>query len=288
MKKFLTTFASVGLALSMVLSFAGCGSKEEDASSDGNSRVEGNAGDDSSSGKLLGNSNKLFASVQEYIDAQKDEIDEAIKQNEDSGMSMEVTADGDTLIYRYVYNTAIPVTQAVVDTFNSSLDTYKTQFNAILSEMERVIDVKEPAVKLLYENPDGSLVYSCVFTKDGVEVKGGDLVSSDTKMFASVQEYLDAQADQIEEAKKQIEGSGMSMEIAADGETLIYRYIYDTAVEVNDELTASFDASLDQFKTQFDAILAEMEQLIDIAEPAVKLSYENPDGSVIYTHTFTK
>ncbi len=288
MKKFFATFASLCLALVMVLSLAGCGSKEEDASSDGNTKVEDGKGDDSSSGKLMDGSNKLFASVQEYIDAQKDDIDAAIKQNEGSGMSMEVKADGDTLIYRYIYDTAVPVTQVTIDTFNSSLDTYKTQFNEILSEMERVIDVKNPAVKLLYENPDGALVYSCVFTKDGVETKGGDIVDSDTKMFASVQEYLDAQADQIEAAKKQIEGSGMSMDITADGDTLVYHYIYDTEVPVNDETTASFEASLDDYKTQFDAILGEMEQLIDVAEPAVKLVYENPDGSVVYTHTFTK
>ncbi|MDE6876045.1 MAG: DUF4854 domain-containing protein [Lachnospiraceae bacterium] len=108
------------------------------------------------------------------------------------------------------------------------------------------------------------------------------------KEFDSVQDYLDAQKDQIDAAIKETEGSGMSMEIKADGDTLVYRYVYETAVPVGDETTAKFDAGLDTFKSQFDAVLDEMAELIDIKNPAVKLVYENPDGTVVYTHTFTK
>lgn len=112
------------------------------------------------------------------------------------------------------------------------------------------------------------------------------------KQFSSVQDYLDAQKDQIEEAKQQIDDNEMSLEITADGDTLVYRYIYKDNVEVKEddkaEVEASFEASIDMFKTQFDAVLDEMAELIDVKEPAVRLSYENPDGTVIYTHTFTK
>lgn len=108
------------------------------------------------------------------------------------------------------------------------------------------------------------------------------------KEFDSVQEYLDAQKDQIDAAISEIEGSGMTMEIKADGETLIYRYVYEVEVPVGDETTAQFDAGLDTYKSQFDGVLDEMAELIDVKNPAVKLIYENPDGTVVYTHTFTK
>ncbi len=112
------------------------------------------------------------------------------------------------------------------------------------------------------------------------------------KQFSSVQAYLDAQEEQIEEAKQQIDDNEMSLEITADGDTLVYRYIYKEKVEIaedqKEDVDASFQASIDMYKTQFDAILDEMEELIDVAEPAVKLIYENPDGTVVYTHTFVK
>lgn len=293
-KKFLAVFSSLCMALVMVFSLVGCGGEEEESqeSSKNNTKVENNDGEDRSSGenKLLGSS-KMFASLQEYIDAQKDEIDAAIKQNEGSGMSMEVKADGDTLIYRYIYDEPIEVSEYVVDTFEAGLDQYKSQFDAILEEIEKYVEAEKPAVLLLYENPDGSLVFSCRFSGDGVETDHGAIAEgadSNGKMFASVQAYLDAQQDQIDEAVKAVEGSGMSMEIKADGDTLVYRYIYDETVPVDDDLTASFEAGLDTYQSQFDAVLAEMERLIDVTEPAVLLVYENPDGTVIYTHTFTK
>ncbi|MDE6876044.1 MAG: DUF4854 domain-containing protein [Lachnospiraceae bacterium] len=298
MKKFLSLFASLCLALIMVVSLVGCGNGEEESSGNdvdleqNNSENEDDSKDDSS-GKLLG-SGKMFASVQAYIDAQQDQIDAAIKQNMGSGMSMEVKADGDALVYRYVYDEAVEVTDYVIDTFDSNLDTYKPQFEAILEEMERLVDGDDPEVRILYENPDGSLVYSCSFTKDGVKTTPGEVVKGGAdspdggKMFATVQEYLDAQKDQIDAAVKQIEGSGMSMEITADGDTLIYRYVYDVEVPIGDETTASFEASLDLYESQFGSVLDEMERLIDVKEPAVKVSYENQDGSVVYTHTFTK
>ncbi len=108
------------------------------------------------------------------------------------------------------------------------------------------------------------------------------------KEFDSVQAYVDAQKDQIEDAKKELEGTGMSVEIKADGDTLVYRYIYDVALPVSDEVTAQFDANLELYKTQFDAVLDEMAELIDVKNPAVQMIYENPDGTVVYTHTFTK
>ena len=108
------------------------------------------------------------------------------------------------------------------------------------------------------------------------------------KEFDSVKAYVDAQKDQIEEAKKEVEGTGMSVEIEADGDTLVYRYIYDIEIPVTDETTTTFDENLELFKTQFDAVLDEMAELIDVKNPAVQLIYENPDGTVVYTHTFTK
>ncbi len=36
----------------------------------------------------------------------------------------------------------------------------------------------------------------------------------------------------------------------------------------------------------FVAVIDEMKELIDVENPKVKLLYENPDGSVVYEHTY--
>ncbi len=77
----------------------------------------------------------------------------------------------------------------------------------------------------------------------------------------------------------------MTMEVKADGDTLIYRYVYETEMPVGEETTSYFDNNIDNFKAQFEAVINEMKELIDVKDPKVKLVYENPDGTVIYEHT---
>ena len=55
---------------------------------------------------------------------------------------------------------------------------------------------------------------------------------------------------------------------------------------INDETTAYFDEKLEETKSQFEAVIDEMKELIDVENPKVKLLYENPDGSVVYEHTY--
>lgn len=109
-----------------------------------------------------------------------------------------------------------------------------------------------------------------------------------SKDFASVQEYVDAQKEQIAAAIEKMEGSGMSVEITADQDALVYRYVYDDAVEVTEETTAIYEENLDTFNAQFEAVLDEMAEFIDVKKPEIRIIYENPDGSIVYTRTYTK
>ncbi|MDE7327060.1 MAG: DUF4854 domain-containing protein [Lachnospiraceae bacterium] len=288
-KRFFANFAGICLAVSMTVSFAGCGSKEEED-------VSGSFADSGTpsptEGKLISSNNKRFSTVQEYLDAQKTQIDAMLKQYKDSGMTMEVKADGDTLVYRYIYDEPVDVTQGMFDYFDSSIDGFRAQFDTVIDEIGRLVDVAEPAVQLLYENPDGSLIYSCVLTKDEVTPTYGELsegsVLNNGEKFANVAEYVDAQKDQIDALLKQIEGSGMTMQIYGEGNTLVYRYIYDEAVEVSQENAALIESSLESSRAQFEMVITEMESLIDATDLSVKVQYENPDGTIVYSATFTK
>lgn len=106
------------------------------------------------------------------------------------------------------------------------------------------------------------------------------------KEFDSIEKYLEAQQDQIDAAISQQKALGLTMEVKADGDTLVYRYVYATQMEVTDEVTNYFDTQMEQNKSQFDAVIDEMKELIDVENPKVKLLYENPDGTVIYEHTY--
>lgn len=285
-KRFLAMFTGICIAVAAA-SFTGCGNKEEEPSSGSVSKEDENP--TPTTGKLLSSDNKLFSNVDEYIEAQKDQIDEMLKSYEDSGMTMEISSEGETLLYRYIYDDQIDVTQAMLDYFDSSISDYRKQFDSVIAEMERVIDIEKPAVKLQYENPDGTLIYSCVLTKDSETPTYGEVTNdSESEKFASMQEYVDSQKEIFDESLKQLEGSGMSMEIYAEGNTLVYRYIYDNPVEVKEEDLAEMETSLEESKAQFQTLIRQLETLIDADDIAIKILYENPDGSEVYSTTITK
>lgn len=287
-KKFLAMVAGICLAVA-VTSFTGCGSKEEEPSSGSVSKGDEEKEPTPTTGKLLSADNKLFSTVDEYIDAQKDQIDEMLKEYEDSGMTMEISSDGETLVYRYTYDTQMEVTQAVLDYFDSSISDYRKQFDSVLNEMGRVIDIKEPAVELRYENPDGTLIYSCLLTTYGETPTYGKVTDdSEGEKFASMQEYVDSQKEIFDETLKQLEGSGMSMKIYAEGNTLVYHYIYDNPVEVSEEDLAEMETTLAASKEQFQTLIRQLEALIEADDIAIKILYENPDGSEVYSTTITK
>ncbi len=286
-KKFLAMVAGICLAVA-VTSFTGCGNKEEEPSSSSVSGGDEEKNPTPTTGKLL-SSDKLFSNVDEYIEAQKDQIDEMLKSYEDSGMTMEISSEGETLLYRYIYDDPMEVTQAVLDYFDSSISDYRKQFDSVIGEMERVIDIKNPAVELRYENPDGTLIYSCLLTKDGEEPTYGEITAdSESEKFASMQEYVDSQKEIFDQTLKQLEGSGMSMKIYAEGNTLVYHYIYDNPVEASEEDLAEMETTLAESKEQFQTLIRQLETLIDAEDIAIKILYENPDGSEVYSTTITK
>jgi hypothetical protein len=286
-KKFLAMVAGICLAVA-VTSFTGCGSKEGEPSSGSVSKENEEKNPTPTTGKLL-SSDKLFSNVDEYIEAQKDQIDEMLKSYEDSGMTMEISSEGETLLYRYIYDDPMEVTQAVLDYFDSSISDYRKQFDSVIAEMERVIDIENPAVELRYENPDGTLIYSCLLTKDGEKPTYGEITTdSESEKFASMQEYVDSQKEIFDETLKQLEGSGMSMKIYAEGNTLVYHYIYDNPVEVSEEDLAEMETTLTGSKEQFQTLIRQLETLIDADDIAIKILYENPDGSEVYSTTITK
>lgn len=290
-KKFVTVFCGLVLSMGMTLSLIGCGGQDNDS-------VSGNSGGQEATPeptKLLSNSSKKYSTVEEYADAMKEQMNAAIDSSDMEGMSMEVYGEGNKLVYRYRYDEPIEVTDAVIDYFDSNTSMLQSQAETVAKNIKALVDAEDISVEFRYENPDGSLVYSCVITGDKVVSTPGSAAGSSAsdsqngKQYATVQAYLDAQQDEIDAAIKSAEGSGMTMEIKAEGsDTLVYRYIYDSAIEVTDEVTAYFDSSMETNKATFDAVLDEMAELIDVESPAVRLSYENPDGSIVYTYTFTK
>lgn len=302
-KKFLAMVAGICLAVA-VTSFTGCGGKEEEPSS---GSVSGEDKDKPSSGfasgkdedkdkeptpttgKLLSADNKLFSNVDEYIEAQKDQIDEMLKEYEGSGMTMEISAEGETLLYRYIYDEQLEVTQAMFDYFDASISDYRQQFDSVLNEMGRVIDIKEPSVELRYENPDGTLIYSCLLTTYSETPTYGEITSdSEEEKFASMQEYVDSQKEIFDETLKQLEGSGMSMKIYAEGNTLVYHYTYDEEVKVTADDLAEMETTLAASKEQFQELIRQLEALVDADDIAIRILYENPDGSEVYSTTITK
>lgn len=106
--------------------------------------------------------------------------------------------------------------------------------------------------------------------------------------YDSMEAFLEGEEMQssIAADKSALEGSGMSLEVTSQGNQLIYTYTYAEALEVESSkqiLKQGIEAEQDAFQKILENVKAE----VNIENPVLVIRYLNPDGSEIYSHTFT-
>ena len=97
----------------------------------------------------------IYKNMEEYISdpTVKASLDQAIKSAAGSGMTIDITAEGNTLIYKYTYNQQMSSDSVPVETLKQSLET------AMNSQKET------PAIiSLQYIDADGTPLYEKEFT----------------------------------------------------------------------------------------------------------------------------
>lgn len=102
--------------------------------------------------------------------------------------------------------------------------------------------------------------------------------------FTSIQGMLDSDimSEQLESQMASLEESGMSCELSADGEALVYNFTIEdpdmTAAMTKDVL----DSQMEALSSTFESIASVLPSMVDSLEnPSIIVRYLNPDGEEI-------
>ena len=140
----------------------GAAQTEEDASGGDDAAAEDDTSaddtaDDTAAGK--------FASIQEFIDSDmmQKELATQLESLEGTGISMELTAEDNKLIYNFKIDD--PDLSAVMDTatLESTLDSQASTFESVAGVLPAAIDIENPVIVVRYLDSDGNELASREF-----------------------------------------------------------------------------------------------------------------------------
>ena len=110
-----------------------------------------------------------FSSVEEYLNnpSVKAAMDALTDSMKDQGIVMEITGDGNTMVYAYTYQEQMDLSNATVkDSVKTALDaameSQKDTFETSLSQIRAAIN-PDVSIKIIYYNADGTEIASYDF-----------------------------------------------------------------------------------------------------------------------------
>lgn len=142
------------------------GTTNDDANAD--APEDADTQDDSSSDSEGGTtSDGKFASIADYVNSPEfqSELEKQMSQFEGQGLTMEVTGEGDSLVYTYTYE-ELEVTDGMAEQLEAALEPQKDTFVQVAKSLKLVVDVENPVVVVKYMAPDGSEIYSAEFSAE--------------------------------------------------------------------------------------------------------------------------
>ena len=160
------------LICAMMLAFAltACGGSGNDSDTADDTQTEDNsaAGDDTAADDTSEDDGAVtgkYASIQEFIesDMMQEQLATQMSSLEGSGMSMELTAEDNKLIYSFKIDD--PDLSAAMDAsaLESSLDSQASTFESVAGVLPAAIDVENPVVVVRYLDSDGNELASREF-----------------------------------------------------------------------------------------------------------------------------
>lgn len=134
---------------------------------------DGEEYDDEDIQSSVNSSDKPYSSLKEYVESDevKNELDSQMKMYEDSGMSMEISAEGNKLVYTYKYTDEQLIDEDYTledakDYFDSAIEAQKSTFTELCAQLPLYIDVEDPVVVLRYYDMDDTLIWEKEFTAE--------------------------------------------------------------------------------------------------------------------------
>lgn len=131
-------------------------------------------------------------------------------------------------------------------------------------------------------------------TKDDTDDSDAEDTGTDSDssilMYDSMEEFVNSEElqAQLEALKSSLVGTGMDVDIEADGSRLVYKYTY-AEVEKSDEMVAALESGIESEKETFQSVVESLkdEVKVNVDELVVEVQYIDCNGEIIYSEEFT-
>lgn len=104
---------------------------------------------------------KKYKSVEAYVNS--DEVQEVLDtlegQMSGTGMSIEITAEGDKMVYTYTYDN-VAKADGMAESLESAMKAEDDTFQSTADEIKKVVKAKNPSVVIKYVDMNGEEIYS--------------------------------------------------------------------------------------------------------------------------------
>ncbi len=161
MKKLLIILTTVVLCLALCLSLTACGGSGGATATPDAENTENNdapAGDDGSDDSSDDNA-PAGASLEDFISSIQGQIDQMTSSLEESGMKLDVKADGNTLVYSYQFTTDVGDAETVKGALEEGMDAAASTFEGVLTSLKEAVPSAE-AVVVEYLDMNGNVLLS--------------------------------------------------------------------------------------------------------------------------------
>lgn len=169
MKKYLIRTLACGLAAACVLALGACGAKNDGKAKDGStssatvsSAAPASSAADSSAAAGGLNASGKYATVEDFVnsDIMQSQLESMKKTLEGSGASLDITGEGNKLIYTFVYDMGDMDTDAMKEALQPAMDGMASQFETVASSLKAAVDVDAPVVEVICKAADGTELFS--------------------------------------------------------------------------------------------------------------------------------
>ena len=217
-----------------------------------------------------------YASVQEFLDENKEEIDGVIAAMiEDAGGTgeLDITARGNSMVYRFQYTIDISGIVNAKFILDDGLENRASDFEHIYTELKKVVPSAESVIVEVYDMK-GRLITSREFKAD------------DVVQYASVQEYLDAYKEELDAAIASADEDGsMELDITARGNSLVYSYRYTIDIGSTANAKEILDMGLEDQAFAFESTYDGLKEEVPSVESII-VEYYDMNGKLITSREY--
>lgn len=155
---------ALALATTVVLSFAACGSKDNNSAGNGSSSASGSTAPSSSAAAEPSSQEDDSMTLADWF-----ETDDAAKAKDamnvamqGQGMTVDLLADGNMLVYEYhlTDDIDVPSGDALDAAFGPVIEAYSSQLDSLFSSFDTAYGIKLEGVRFVFVTSDGTELYS--------------------------------------------------------------------------------------------------------------------------------